>query len=54
MNRTNSLTILTPTYNRMNNLPVLYESLKKQTSQDFIWLLIDDGSQDGTAEMVEN
>ena len=42
------LTILTPTYNRKTNLEKLYESLKKQTNQDFEWFLIDDGSSDDT------
>lgn len=49
-----TLTILTPTYNRQKNLPVLYESLKKQTCQDFCWLLIDDGSQDDTEKLAQS
>lgn len=43
-----SLTIITPTYNRKDHLPMLYESLCRQTCQDFQWLVIDDGSTDGT------
>lgn len=46
------LTIFTPTYNRAHLLPRLYESLKRQTCQDFEWLVIDDGSTDGTRELV--
>ena len=46
------LTILTPTYNRRDKLPRLYESLRIQTDQDFQWLIIDDGSVDGTEEYV--
>ena len=42
------LTIFTPTYNRENTLPRLYESLKAQTCKGFEWLVIDDGSSDGT------
>ena len=49
----NKLSIFTPTYNRALLLPRLYESLKKQTSQDFIWLIIDDGSDDGTDELIK-
>lgn len=42
------LTIFTPTYNRKNLLPRLFESLKAQSDYDFEWLIIDDGSSDGT------
>ncbi|NIK76104.1 glycosyltransferase involved in cell wall biosynthesis [Paenibacillus castaneae] len=31
----------------------LYESLKRQTCKDFDWLIIDDGSSDGTESLVE-
>lgn len=48
------LTILTPTYNRQKNLSSLYKSLKRQTSQDFQWLLIDDGSWDETEKLAES
>ena len=47
------LTICTPTYNRAHTLPRLYESLMRQTSQDFEWLVIDDGSVDSTRELVD-
>jgi len=47
------LTIFTPTYNRAGLLPKLYDSLKKQTNKDFIWLIVDDGSKDNTKELVE-
>lgn len=46
-----TLTILTPTYNRKNYLPKLYDSLRNQTCYDFTWLIIDDGSTDGTDEL---
>lgn len=46
------ITIFTPTYNRRNLLARLYESLKSQTNKDFIWMLIDDGSTDGTEDLV--
>ena len=46
------LTVFTPTYNRAYCLPICYESLKQQTSQDFIWLIIDDGSTDHTEQVV--
>ncbi|MDO4870858.1 MAG: glycosyltransferase family 2 protein [Candidatus Saccharibacteria bacterium] len=46
------ITIMTPTYNRANLLPRLYESLKNQTSYDFEWVVIDDGSTDQTEEII--
>lgn len=46
------LTIFTPTYNRSYTLHLCYESLKRQTNKDFIWLIIDDGSTDNTNELV--
>ena len=46
------VTIVTPTYNRADKLPLLYESLCNQTSKDFIWLCIDDGSTDNTPDLI--
>lgn len=46
------LTIFTPSYNRANTLPRLYESLKRQTSGEFCWLIVDDGSTDNTRDIV--
>lgn len=48
-----TLTVFTPSYNRAYTLNKCYESLKRQTSQDFIWLIIDDGSSDNTKELVD-
>lgn len=47
------ITVFTPAYNRADLLPNLYESLLRQSSRDFIWLVIDDGSTDNTREIVE-
>lgn len=47
-----TLTVFTPTYNRAHTLPRLYQSLCAQTSDDFEWLVIDDGSTDGTRDLV--
>ena len=41
-------TIFTPTYNRKELLKNLYESLKNQTYKDFEWIIVNDGSSDGT------
>jgi glycosyltransferase involved in cell wall biosynthesis len=48
-----TLTIFTPTFNRAYTLHLGYESLKRQTSKDFVWLIIDDGSTDHTRELVD-
>lgn len=47
------LTIVTPTYNRKHTLGKVYESLKRQTSFDFVWMIVDDGSTDGTEQFVQ-
>ena len=47
------LTVFTPTYNRAHTLPRTYDSLKKQDCFCFEWLIIDDGSTDGTDKLVE-
>ncbi|MBQ8230375.1 MAG: glycosyltransferase family 2 protein [Lachnospiraceae bacterium] len=48
------LTVFTPAYNRANTLSRTYDSLCVQDCKDFVWLIIDDGSTDHTAEMVKN
>ena len=47
------LTVFTPTYNRAHTLPRTYESLRNQDCYCFEWLIIDDGSTDGTDKLVE-
>ncbi len=47
------ITIMTPTYNRGYILPNAYKSLKAQTSFEFEWIIVDDGSIDNTEEMVK-
>ena len=46
------ITVFTPAYNRAYCLARVYESLLKQTNQNFIWLIVDDGSTDNTKELV--
>ncbi|HAX72253.1 MAG TPA: hypothetical protein DCY20_01880 [Firmicutes bacterium] len=47
------VTVFTPTYNRGYCLETLYKSLQNQTSHDFEWLVIDDGSTDKTHDLFE-
>lgn len=48
------ITVLTPTYNRAHLLENAYKSLINQTSNKFEWLIIDDGSNDNTKEIVNS
>jgi len=48
------LTVFTPAYNRAHTLPRTYDSLCKQSCKDFIWLVVDDGSSDHTAQLVKS
>lgn len=50
----NKITVYTPTYNRGYCLHNLYNSLLRQTNNNFEWLIIDDGSTDNTKLLVEN
>ena len=48
------ITVFTSAYNRAHTLKRLYNSLINQTSKEFIWMIIDDGSIDDTATLVRN
>lgn len=53
MEKKPTLTVFTPAYNRAYTLWKGYEGLKRQTSKDFKWVIVDDGSTDNTRELVE-
>ena len=50
------ISILTPTYNRANLLPRLYESIVNNLNEgiDVEWLIMDDGSTDATKTVVDD
>lgn len=48
-----TLTVFTPAYNRAHTIERCYKSLTRQTSKDFKWVIVDDGSTDNTRELVE-
>ena len=48
------ITIFTPTYNRKEKISRVYDSLLKQDKNLFEWLIIDDGSDDGTESIILN
>lgn len=45
-------TIFTPAYNRAHLLRRLYDSIVIQTNKDFEWIVVDDGSEDNTEEVM--
>lgn len=46
------ITVFTPTYNRAHLLERVYNSLEAQTSKDFEWIVVDDGSADNTEDVI--
>lgn len=46
------ITVFTPTYNRKDCIHRCYESLQRQSSHNFEWLIIDDGSTDDTEALI--
>ena len=45
------ITVFTPTFNRAYRLDKLYESLRNQSTMDFEWIVINDGSTDNTDDL---
>lgn len=44
--------VCTPSYNAAERLEKVYQALNGQSVQDFEWIVVDDGSKDGTKEVV--
>jgi glycosyltransferase involved in cell wall biosynthesis len=47
-----AFTVFTPTYNRAHTLARVHASLLAQPAELFEWLVVDDGSTDGTEELL--
>ena len=52
MKKKYSISVLTTTFNRKKYLKKLIQSLEKQTYKNFNWLVADDGSTDGTEQLI--
>ncbi len=51
--RVPEVSIILPTYNRASFLPQAFAAIRAQTFTDWELIVVDDGSSDGTAEVVE-
>lgn len=48
------LSVITPSYNRAHTLSRCYDSLKRQSSKAFEWIIVDDGSTDETQKAISS
>lgn len=48
------VSVMTATYNRRDYLPLVFESLQRQTCTDFEWVVCDDGSTDATSDFIDS
>ena len=49
-----TLTVFTPAYNRAHTIGRTYKSLCSQKCKDFVWLIVDDGSTDLSAKIIDD
>lgn len=47
------LTIFTPVYNRADHIGMCYVSMLRQDNQNFVWIIVDDGSTDHLEDVVK-
>lgn len=52
-NANEKISVITCTYNRAATLPRVYESLCNQTYKNFEWIVVNDGSEDNTEDLVK-
>lgn len=48
------LTIYTPCYNKSKTIRRTFNSLLNQTNHNFEWIIINDGSEDNSAEEIDS
>jgi glycosyltransferase involved in cell wall biosynthesis len=48
-----TLSVITPIYNGADFVPQCYENLLMQSFTNWEWVVVDDGSTDGTAEIIQ-
>ncbi len=48
------VSIMMPVYNGINSLPLAVESIKKQTYTNWLCIIVNDGSTDGTKEFLDS
>lgn len=46
------LTIFTPVFNRAHCIGQCYQSMRRQKNQNFVWIIVDDGSTDHLEDVV--
>ena len=47
-----TLLIVTPMFNEIDNVAGLVDTIRGQRFKDFDWVIVDDGSTDGTADRI--
>ncbi|WP_133013315.1 glycosyltransferase [Marinomonas flavescens] len=50
----NKISVITATYNAIEHIPRLIESLRAQTDQDYEWVVADGKSEDGTVQLLNS